>query len=113
MKHAILKSLAIGAVAGAIALGAGTTTVSAEDKKVRLNMGSAFPGKLVQLGSLGKSLSKKVQLISGGSVQLKFFEPKALVPPPSPLVASLSRPPSTVSTPWSATGVGCSAPVAS
>lgn len=81
MKHAILKSLAVGAVAGTVALGVAATAVSAEDKKVRLNMGSAFPGKLVQLGSLGKSLSKKVQLISGGSVQLKFFEPKALVPP--------------------------------
>ncbi len=48
---------------------------------VRLKMGSAFPGDLVQLGSLGKRLSEKVELVTGGSVQLKFFEPHALVPP--------------------------------
>ena len=77
----ILKPVAAGALAGLIALGLGTTAVSAADKKVRLNMGSAFPGKLVQLGSLGKSVAKKVKVISGGTVQLKFFEPKALVPP--------------------------------
>ncbi|MHA1600176.1 MAG: TRAP transporter substrate-binding protein, partial [Alphaproteobacteria bacterium] len=44
-------------------------------------MASAFPGKLIQLGSLGKSLSDKIKRVSGGNLQLKFFEPKALVPP--------------------------------
>ncbi len=48
---------------------------------VKWKMASAFPSKLVQLGSLGVSLSKKISAISGGNVELKFFEPKALVPP--------------------------------
>jgi len=48
---------------------------------VTLQMGSAFPSKLVQLGSLGVSLSNKVSEVTGGSVELKFFEPHALVPP--------------------------------
>ena len=48
---------------------------------VRWKMASAFPGKLVQLGSLGRSLSKKLKRISGGDIRLEFFEPYALVPP--------------------------------
>lgn len=48
--------------------------------KVRLKMGSTFPSKLVQLGSLGKSLEKSVNEMSGGDIRLKFFEPGALVP---------------------------------
>jgi len=53
----------------------------AAEKRVRLKMGSAFPSKLVQLGSLGVSLSEKVKAVSNGSLQLKFYEPHALVPP--------------------------------
>jgi TRAP-type mannitol/chloroaromatic compound transport system substrate-binding protein len=53
----------------------------AEEPGVEWKMGSAFPSKLVQLGSLGVSLSEKVDLISGGKVKLEFFEPHALVPP--------------------------------
>ena len=48
---------------------------------VSWKMGSAFPSKLVQLGSLGTSLSKKIDRISGGNIKLEFFEPHALVPP--------------------------------
>jgi TRAP-type mannitol/chloroaromatic compound transport system substrate-binding protein len=54
---------------------------AAQDKRVKWKMGSAFPSKLVQLGSLGVSLQDKVERISGGNIQLKFFEPHALVPP--------------------------------
>ena len=69
-----------------VALAAGmafvaATTASADEKRVRWKMASAFPGKLVQLGSLGKNLSDKVDRVSGGNIQLKFFEPNALVPP--------------------------------
>lgn len=50
-------------------------------ERVRWKMGSAFPSKLVQLGSLGVSLSKKLERISGGDIRIQFFEPNALVPP--------------------------------
>lgn len=53
----------------------------AEDKRVRWNMGSAFGSKLTQLGTLGVSLSEKVERSTGGNIRLKFFEPGALVPP--------------------------------
>jgi len=49
--------------------------------QVSWKMGSAFPGKMVQLGSLGTSLSNKISRISGGNFEVKFFEPNALVPP--------------------------------
>ena len=69
----------------ALTLGAGLSLAVAgasfAQEPVRWKMGSAFPGKLVQLGTLGKSLSEKLERISGGDVQLKFFEPNALVPP--------------------------------
>ena len=49
-------------------------------KPVRWKMGSAFPGALVQLGTLGTTLASTVNKISDGNVELKFYEPGALVP---------------------------------
>ena len=77
MFRTLATALAVGgALSLAVAGGA-----QAADKRVNWKMGSAFPSKLVQLGSLGKSLSAKVERISGGNIRLKFFEPHALVPP--------------------------------
>ena len=50
-------------------------------KKVKWKMGSTFPGSLVQIGTLGVRLQDQVNLISGGNINIKFFEPSALVPP--------------------------------
>ena len=49
--------------------------------KVSWNMGSAFGSKLTQLGTLGVSLSEKIERSTGGNIRLKFAEPGALVPP--------------------------------
>ena len=57
-----------------------TFAISASAEKVRLKMGSTFPSKLVQLGSMGKVLEANVNAISGGDIQIKFYEPGALVP---------------------------------
>ena len=76
----IVKCAAIGLVAGGLASGTvGIGDADAADK-VRLKMGSTFPSKLKQLGSLGKRLESTVKEMSDGEVQLKFFEPNALVP---------------------------------
>lgn len=76
------KTVAAALVLGCLLGTAGPAShAAAAEKRVNLKMGSAFPSKLVQLGSLGVSLSKKVELISGGSIRLKFYEPHALVPP--------------------------------
>ncbi len=61
-------ALALSSVSGAVA------------EKARLKMGSTFPGGLVQLGTLGNTLVDNVNLMSGGSIQMKFYEPGALVP---------------------------------
>ncbi len=59
---------------------AGLMATSASAEKVRLKMGATFPSKLTQLGTLGKKLEENVARISGGDIQLKYFEPGALVP---------------------------------
>ena len=48
---------------------------------VRWNLASAHPGRMVQLGLLGKKISKKFSAISDGKIRLQFFQPKALAPP--------------------------------
>lgn len=80
--RAILSSCATAlAVAALLGLAVASGRAQTADERVRWNMSSAYPGNLVQLGTLGKSLSDKIELISGGSLQLKFYEPHALVPP--------------------------------
>jgi TRAP-type mannitol/chloroaromatic compound transport system substrate-binding protein len=64
----VAASLAFGAPAGA------------DEKTERWKMGSTFPGQLVQLGSLGISLTKKVDEISDGKFKIRFYEPGALAP---------------------------------
>jgi TRAP-type mannitol/chloroaromatic compound transport system substrate-binding protein len=53
----------------------------ADEQIVRWNLASAYPGRMVQLGQLGKNLPKKLAAISDGKIRLRFFEPKALAPP--------------------------------
>ncbi len=51
------------------------------DDTVRWKLASAYPGRMVQLGLLGKNLPKKLRAISDGKIRLRFYEPKALAPP--------------------------------
>ena len=75
MKLAV-TALTVGAVMAFGTVG----DADAQDKRIRWNMGSAFGSKLTQLGTLGVSLSEKVERSTGGNIRLKFFEPGALVP---------------------------------
>lgn len=77
----VMRSAAAALIIGGLLGATGTPDALAAEKRVNWKMGSAFPSRLVQLGTLGTSLSKKIAAISGGNVRLKFFEPKALVPP--------------------------------
>ncbi len=74
------KTLTTAVLGAALVLG-GLAAPAQAEKKVKWNMASAFPSKLVQLGSLGVQFSKTIKAISGGKLKLKFYEPKALVPP--------------------------------
>jgi len=65
-------------LAAAIGLGA---DAGAQDKVVRWKMQSAFPATLDVVGEGGPVLSRNLERISDGKLNVKFFEPGALVPP--------------------------------
>lgn len=63
----------------ATAVGGGVSE-AAPVKKVKLQMASAFPSSLPILGVGGVEWTEKVDRLSGGTLEIKFFEPNALVP---------------------------------
>jgi TRAP-type mannitol/chloroaromatic compound transport system substrate-binding protein len=67
------------AAAGAVALGAGSA--AAQDKKVRVQMQSNFASTLALLGPNANFTVDQIKKLSNGSIDIKFFEPGALVPP--------------------------------
>jgi TRAP-type mannitol/chloroaromatic compound transport system substrate-binding protein len=75
-KHARLIAVAglVGSVAAVAALDA-----SAQDR-VRWKMQSAFGSTLVHLGPSGIRFAERINEMSGGNFEIKFFEPGALVP---------------------------------
>jgi TRAP-type mannitol/chloroaromatic compound transport system substrate-binding protein len=77
MKRAYLFGLA-GAVVAAAAFA--VPAFSQQPPKVRLNMASTFPGSFVLIGEGATKLGQKIARASGGEIELKFFEPGALVP---------------------------------
>ncbi|MCZ6842806.1 MAG: TRAP transporter substrate-binding protein [SAR324 cluster bacterium] len=64
-------------VAIGLVIGFGTT---ASAQKVRWKMQSTFGSKLPHLGTSGFRFVENVKVMSGGSLNIKFFEPGALVP---------------------------------
>ena len=74
--HKISILTAAAAIAIASATGAG-----AADKPVRWNMQSWFPSKMPHGGTIPKAMETKLSLVSDGNIQIKYFEPGALVPP--------------------------------
>jgi len=72
--------LAAVAAIGVLAAGSFPADADAQDKRVRWKMHSAFSGKLAILGPAGPRMEKRLDAMSGGTFNLKFFEPGALVP---------------------------------
>ncbi|MDP2333604.1 MAG: TRAP transporter substrate-binding protein [Reyranella sp.] len=68
-------------IATALAVGVGAGSATAQDKKVRLQMQSAFASTLGLLGPNAQYTVNQINKLSGGSIDAKFFEPGALVPP--------------------------------
>jgi TRAP-type mannitol/chloroaromatic compound transport system substrate-binding protein len=56
------------------------SSIAAHAEEVRLKIASAYPLSLVQLGSLARNLETNLNTASGGDIQVKLFEPNALVP---------------------------------
>lgn len=70
-----LRRTAIAGLASAsLASGAGA-------QEVQWQMAGTFPSSLPQLGTLGKRLEAKIAEISDGEIEIRFYEPNALVPP--------------------------------
>ncbi|MFV1853021.1 MAG: TRAP transporter substrate-binding protein [Thalassospira sp.] len=75
----LLKSATCVAVLAAAAFTAAPSDADAQER-VRWKMGSTYPGSLTQLGTLGKRVDDKIDEVSGGNINIKFYEPGALVP---------------------------------
>jgi len=77
-----MKRVIAAAFAALLALVAATEVraqpAEARNDAVVWKMGSAFPSELVQLGTLGKSLERNVEQVSGGRMRLLFHEPGVL-----------------------------------
>jgi TRAP-type mannitol/chloroaromatic compound transport system substrate-binding protein len=67
-------------VSAALAVGALVTTADAQEKKVRLQVGAAYPSTLSIIGPAQHYTVEKLRKLSGGSLDAKLFEPGALVP---------------------------------
>jgi TRAP-type mannitol/chloroaromatic compound transport system substrate-binding protein len=52
----------------------------AQEKRVRLNLGGAYPSSTAILGTGQLYFVDKVKKLSAGSIDIRFFEPGALVP---------------------------------
>ena len=90
-----IAGLVIGALIGVYGLGGGDGTGGGETTaaqapaesdapaarpQVRWKMASSFPGEMVQLGDQGRMIEERIRVLSGGTMEFKFFEPGALVP---------------------------------
>jgi TRAP-type mannitol/chloroaromatic compound transport system substrate-binding protein len=66
----------------ALAFGAMTLTVpaAAQEKTVTLQLQSGYPSTLGLLGPATKQLAESIDLVSGGSIKIRTFEPGAVVP---------------------------------
>jgi len=47
---------------------------------IRWKMTSTFPSSLTQLGTMGKRFSDQIEKVSGGNIEIRFYEPGALAP---------------------------------
>ena len=72
----LTKKVAMSAFAAAIAFAA----TSAEAKRERWKLHSAWGSSVPHLGTSALRYSKNIERMSGGDFKLKFFEPGALVP---------------------------------
>ena len=74
-----VRTLAAAFAAAAIAI-VSVQPAAAQEKRVRLNMGMAFPSANAILGPGQVALTEKVRKMSNGSIDMRPFEPGALVP---------------------------------
>lgn len=76
----MLKKLLTVAAVGLVGAAAFGAAGDAEAQKVRWKMQSTFPSTLSIVGEAGPRFSDSVKVMSGGDLNIKFYEPNALVP---------------------------------
>ena len=74
-----LARLAFSAWSVALCLTVLTAEASAQDR-LRWQMASGYSGSFVHLGTMGKRIETLASQISGGTFEINFMEPGALVP---------------------------------
>ncbi|MDP3225527.1 MAG: C4-dicarboxylate ABC transporter, partial [Rubrivivax sp.] len=75
-----MKRFLMCTLAATVAMSAWMAPAQAQDKKVRAQMGWAFPSSTGLLGPAQARLVETLRAVSGGSIDVKGFEPGALVP---------------------------------
>jgi len=87
MLTGLIAGLAIGYLAfqsggQTVAGGDGVTGAAASDTPdVSWKIASTVPASLIQVGTLGARVPDNLAAMSGGRIEMKFFDPGALVPP--------------------------------
>jgi TRAP-type mannitol/chloroaromatic compound transport system substrate-binding protein len=74
----LARFLTVATVTASLALGAGAA--NAQDKKVRLQLAGAFSSTTGLLGPTELHVVERIKTLSNGTIDVKFFEPGALVP---------------------------------
>jgi TRAP-type mannitol/chloroaromatic compound transport system substrate-binding protein len=81
MQSRLIKVAMVAGIALVAAyVGSVLTTPAEAQRKVQWKMASAFGSKLPHLGTSATRFADNIKVMSGGSLELKFFEPGALVP---------------------------------
>ena len=75
-----LLALLVVAVAGLALLVSSLTRPAEAQRRVIWKMASAFGSKLPHLGTSAVRFTENVKIASGGTLELRFFEPGALIP---------------------------------
>ena len=77
----MLRKVYLCAVAATVAMVAAVAgPADAQDKRVRVQMQSNFASSLAILGPQAQRTAENMKKVSGGSIDIRFFEPGALVP---------------------------------
>jgi TRAP-type mannitol/chloroaromatic compound transport system substrate-binding protein len=79
----IVRALTVAGIAAAAVAFVASSLVphpAEAQRKVTWKMASAFGSKLPHIGTSGPRFTENVKIASGGTLELKFFEPGALVP---------------------------------
>ncbi|SOB77265.1 TRAP-type mannitol/chloroaromatic compound transport system, substrate-binding protein [Marinobacter sp. LV10R510-11A] len=80
IKHK-LSGLTLGITAAAFMTGAMVSSNALAAEKIRWQVPLAFPSHLIGLTTPVKHLTENLKAISGGDIQLRYYEPNELVPP--------------------------------